>query len=413
MTVIRGDIKKETIPEDILAVLGERYVGIQYLSAGAAGAVFRAHDTDLDKKVAIKVLKSSSDRDLIAFQNEARAAAQLEHMNLVSTLNFGITANNNAYIILEFVDGLSLERFVDSNGRLPILQTVNLLQQIVSGLAHAHSKKIAHRDLKTSNIMIYGFGTSSLKAVIIDFGLASNQKLQDESQLASNAIFGSPLYMSPEQASGSKGDHRSDIYGLGCIAYRMITGSPPFDTDDLFTLLQMHREDDPPLLAELLPDVEIPDGLQECLDIMLQKDPDDRFQNVEEIGARLKAIEIGLIKEAEEELEELISAKKETAEAPKLPLLKSRKNGSRLLHCQCCSFWSLRQLKLLQSLCGDKLRHQWWWLPFWEFWKEGEIQTPQNSKTIGESRSQRSWKNTSGIKSFQEIEPTSTIPALC
>ncbi len=293
---------KESIPEDILAALGARYVNIEFLAAGANGAVFRAHDKNLDKKVAIKVLKSSSARDLIAFQKEARSAAKLEHINLVSILNFGITANNNAYIILEFVDGLSLDRFVESNGHLTFSQTMDLLRQVMAGLSHAHSKNIAHRDLKTSNIMVYGFGTSALKAVIIDFGLACDQKLQDESQMATNALFGSPLYMSPEQASGSKGDRRSDIYSLGCIVYRMLTGHTPFYSDDLFSLLQMHREEHPPLLTDLAQELDFPEGLQECLDIMLEKNPDDRFQSIEEILERFDKIEQTQKNTKEEEL---------------------------------------------------------------------------------------------------------------
>lgn len=316
---------QETIPEDILAALGERYVGIEFLAAGANGAVFRAHDKNLDKKVAIKILKSSNQRDLILFQKEARAAAKLEHINLVSILNFGITDNNNAYIILEFVDGLSLDRFVESNGHLSVAQSMDILRQVMNGLAHAHSKHISHRDLKTSNIMIYGFGTSSLKAVIIDFGLACDKKRQEESQLATNALFGSPLYMSPEQAGGAKGDERSDIYSLGCIAYRMITGHTPFHSNDLFTLLQMHREEHPPLLTDLAAAIEVPEDLQECLDMMLEKNPADRFQSVEEILDRFDRIEHGLRKKEEEILLREREAQRNAHKAAAPPLVQSFK----------------------------------------------------------------------------------------
>ncbi len=286
MTSIKN-ITNETIPDDILAALGDRYVDIEYLASGATGVVFKALDRNLDKKVAIKVLKSASERDLVGFQKEARAAAQLEHINLVSILNFGITSANNAYIILEFVDGLSLEKFIESSASIPLPLAINLLLQITNGLAHAHSKNIAHRDLKTSNVMVYGFGTSSLRAVIIDFGLAGDQKFEEESQL-STGIFGSPLFISPEQAQGKKGDFRSDIYSLGCIAYHLISGAPPFQSDDLFNLLRKHVEDDhPPLSA----DVEIPADLQDCLDRMLVKDPDQRIQRIEEVAEILNTIE--------------------------------------------------------------------------------------------------------------------------
>jgi serine/threonine protein kinase len=289
----------ETIPDDILAALGDRYVDIEYIASGASGVVFKALDRNLDKRVAIKVLKSASERDLVGFQKEARAAAKLEHINLVSTLNFGITSANSAYIILEFVDGLSLEKFIESSGSIPLPLAINLLLQIANGLAHAHSKNIAHRDLKTSNVMVYGFGTSSLKAVIIDFGLAGDQKLQEESQLLTG-IFGSPLFISPEQAQGKKGDFRSDIYSLGCIAYHLIAGTPPFQSNDLFTLLRQHVEDEHPPLSALVADVEIPADLQDCLDRMLDKDPDHRFQKVEDVAVIFSAIEQRMKRTAED-----------------------------------------------------------------------------------------------------------------
>jgi len=277
------------MPEDVSAELGDRYSSVTYISSGATASVFSALDAGLDKKVAIKVLKNVNERDLIEFQKEAKAAAKLDHKNLVSILNFGKTEKNRGYLIMGFVDGQSLDSLVEERGRLPLPLALNLLIQICDGLKHAHSKHIAHRDLKTSNIMVWNIDNDP-SAVVVDFGLAKERKDQEESKMGIGVAVGSPLYMSAEQANGMHGDERSDIYGLACIAYRIISGHTPFEAEELFDLLLMHINAEPPLLSELATDVDLPSELDNCLLKMLAKDPADRFQTIDEVGEILRGI---------------------------------------------------------------------------------------------------------------------------
>jgi hypothetical protein len=276
-----SSLNTNQMPDDVSSALGSRYSDIVYISSGATASVFGAHDSNLDKRVAIKVLRYLDERNLISFQKEAKSAAKLDHRNLVSILNFGKTHKNRAYLIMGFVDGKSLETIIEEQGRLPLPLAINLLIQICDGLKHAHSKHIAHRDLKTSNIMIENFETEP-SAVIVDFGLAKDHD-QEKSRTDTGAAVGSPLYMSPEQAQGKLGDERSDIYGLACIAYRMIAGETPFYSEDMFDLLRQHIDEEPPLLSDLAPAWEIPETLDLCLKKMLAKNPKDRPQTVIEV----------------------------------------------------------------------------------------------------------------------------------
>jgi tRNA A-37 threonylcarbamoyl transferase component Bud32 len=285
-------LNSSQLPDDVASALGSRYSDITYISSGATASVFSALDSNLDKRVAIKVLRHIDERGLISFQKEAKSAAKLDHPNLVSILNFGKTHKNRAYLIMSFVDGKSLDEIIEQKGRLPLPVALNLLIQICDGLTSAHAKRIAHRDLKTSNIMVQNFETEPL-AVIVDFGLAKDQD-QEISRTDTGAAIGSPLFMSPEQAQGRVGDEGSDIYALACIAFRMIAGETPFYSEDVFDLLRQHIHEQPARLSELAPAWEIPDQLDCLLDSMLSKNPKERPQSVSEVKDNLIRIQLSL-----------------------------------------------------------------------------------------------------------------------
>lgn len=311
MRAAHGLNQNQTMPNDVLEALGSRYKDIAYISHGATAAVFSAHDTNLDKPVAIKVLNTADERNLINFQKEAKSAAKLEHPNLVSILNFGKTNRNRAYLIMSFVDGKNLDEIVEEHGKLPLPIALNLLIQICDGLKHAHSKGIAHRDLKTSNIMVRNFETAP-HAVIVDFGLAKEHD-QEKSRTDTGAAVGSPLFMSPEQAQGKYGDERSDVYGLACIAFRIISGETPFYSEDMFDLLRQHIDEEPPLLSELAPAWETPEELDACLDAMLEKDIEKRTQTIKEVRDKLVRVRQIVEQKAEAGAQ---PQSKETASAP-------------------------------------------------------------------------------------------------
>ncbi len=300
--------RRTSVPGDVLDALGNRYSDLLYVDSGATSDIFSAHDCVLDKAVAIKILKEPSKKRLIAFQKEAKAAAKLSHPNLVHVLNFGITKNNHAYLITEFVDGDSLEQLLCKNGPLSPIEALSMMVQLCDGMTHAHNKGLAHRDLKTSNIIVNriepsstaqgsesgkfdGLGTNGWRKgrpVIVDFGLA--HETQNTEATHAGKFYGSPLFMSPEQASGRRGNERSDIYSMGCILFNMLTGKTLFTGSDIFEILGKHREQPHPRLIDVTPDLVHPPDLQYCLDKMLAKDPASRWQSMAELGQALDEI---------------------------------------------------------------------------------------------------------------------------
>ncbi|MGD9680991.1 MAG: protein kinase [Candidatus Obscuribacterales bacterium] len=275
-------------PADLLEKLGSRYSELEFLDRGGMGAIYRAHDGILDKQVAIKTLACHGTDNLLRFQSEARIASQLEHPAIVRTLDFGITESNLPYLIMDFVPGKSLERILEESGPLAWENAVSIAARIAGAMAFAHSKGISHRDLKTSNILIDGS-----RITVIDFGLARElqEKYGEESHRMTSvgAVLGSPLYMSPEQAHGEAGDHRSDIYSLGCILYRTLTGRAPFESDDYLTL--MNLKDSPP--PRLVPPDESsgwPSSLADIVERTLATAPVDRYQSMSELENDLSAL---------------------------------------------------------------------------------------------------------------------------
>lgn len=279
-----------TIPPDVLAKLGNRYSHFQFIGSGATATVFQAHDNTLAKHVAIKILKQNSQADLIRFQKEARIASKLDHPNLICILNFDVTEENNAFIVMDVIQGDDLKTIVDSRKHLPPERALAVAYYIARGMAYAHSKKLAHRDLKSSNVMVQDVDSSDMKVIVVDFGLA---KEQEQGKTGTAKVIGSPLYMSPEQAKGESADERADIYSLACIIYEMIAGSTPFQDDDLFKLLQKHAYEPAPKLSMMVPNTTLPEGLDELLLKMMEKDRVSRIQTMESVKQTILAIEQG------------------------------------------------------------------------------------------------------------------------
>lgn len=281
-----------TVPHDVLEKLGDRYTDVKYVSRGATSLVFSAHDRILDKRIAIKVLTPSRQEDFIRFQKEAKAASQLDHPNLVKILNFDITRKNHAYLIMDYVQGDDLDHIVNLEGKLSVELALEIALQICEAMQHAHQKQIAHRDLKASNVIVTSFGERTMHVTVVDFGLA-RVEVQEPSgrSTPSGGIQGSPRYMSPEQAQGKSGDARSDIYALGCIIFKMITGDTPFDDKELIGILHQHISAKPPKLGDCAPAI-VPDQLEVVVAKMLEKDPQNRYQHMSEVHAELETIRL-------------------------------------------------------------------------------------------------------------------------
>lgn len=250
---------KDQFPVDLLG----RYISPVLLGQGGMGLVFVAEDTVLDKSVAIKVLPAElqQDQKLVRFQKEARAAGKLNHPNIVSVLDFGVTKSGEPYMVMDFLDGQTLQDALAGRrqeDRLDLPTLLELIRGVCRGLSHAHEKGVLHRDIKSSNIMLCpvtdNAGVTSLQAQLIDFGIAHMRKEATEEGFESTgqAIVGSPAYMAPEIGRGGKATPRSDVYSLGCVLYQGLTGTVPFQADSSLALIEKHANEKPRPLLDLI-----------------------------------------------------------------------------------------------------------------------------------------------------------------
>jgi len=270
---------KLTIPEE----LQRRYSDFRVLGSGAMGAVFQAHDANLDKDVAIKLLKQRQIEPEVAirFQQEAKVASKLKHPNLVTLMDFGISEKGEPYIIMENCEGKSLSWYIEKRGALSLPAAVNIMAQICDGMEHAHNNGVIHRDLKPSNVIVCDEDLVNAKIKVLDFGIA---KLDDTngSVTRTGTILGTPYYMSPEQFSGDSVDRRTDIYAAGCMLFRMLTNCLPFEGDTMLQILQEKRETVAPRMADVSVDVDIPEHVEDVVAKCLEIDPDDRYSTMSE-----------------------------------------------------------------------------------------------------------------------------------
>ena len=268
-------------------VFADKYLIENLIASGGVGAVFKAKHLYMDRPVALKLLRPEFSADRFAirnFQREAMSTANLHHPNIVGVYDFGISAKDEPYLVMEYIDGPTLASLLDKHVSLPVFRVMNICAQICAGLAEAHSKGIVHCDLKPSNVMILGVEPNEA-VKLVDFGLAqmAPREATKNSKLTERMIVsGTPCYMSPEQASGKQADARSDIYALGCMLYEALTGVNFFDAENAIVTFAKHFHDIPPPLAAV-GGAPFSKSLQECVAKMLAKDPNDRPQTIEDV----------------------------------------------------------------------------------------------------------------------------------
>ncbi|MBY0460317.1 MAG: serine/threonine protein kinase, partial [Gemmataceae bacterium] len=258
------------------------YVIQDLIGRGGMGAVYQAEHIDLQRKVAVKVLTPTrGDGQQLAaerFMREARAAAALDHPNIVRV--FDVSRHGDTpYLVLEFVDGETLQQRIDRDGPLPAEVAAEYIAQAAAGLQHAHERGLVHRDIKPGNLMRDRAGVIK----IMDMGLARSGSDQDKltEMLDNGAVVGTADYISPEQAMNCQSiDVRADIYSLGATFYTLVTGKAPFEGNTTQKLMQ-HQFKMPPPLSKVNPDV--PSELSAVVTKMLAKKPDDRYQTPAEV----------------------------------------------------------------------------------------------------------------------------------
>lgn len=272
----------------VVAAVGSRYHIQAKVGTGAFADVYEAHDAVLDRTVAIKQFRldsfayPSKIEDLKKrILREAQVAAQLHHSNIVTTHDIILT-DERCVIVMEFVDGVTLEAIVEKHCRLGLPDTINILSQVAEALDHAHAHKVVHRDVKPANVMVSRSG----EVKVTDFGIAKTET--STNLTASGSILGTPDYMSPEQARAEHVDGRSDLFSLGCILYECLSGRKPFRGDGLTgVLLQIVNEEPEPLDCETLG---LPVAVQAVLKNALAKDPLKRFASGREFALALQSI---------------------------------------------------------------------------------------------------------------------------
>lgn len=241
-------------------LLDNRYEMLEILGVGGMAVVYKARDRVLDRFVAIKIMKDefSNDEEFRRrFRNESQAVAKLSHNNIVSIFDVSPSNSSVQYIVMELIEGITLKNYLQRKGSLSWQETLFFAQQISKALSHAHSRGIIHQDIKPHNIILLRDGTVK----VTDFGIARFEKNQ-ETRVIQEAI-GSVHYISPEQAKGSRIDHRADLYSLGVVMYEMLTGRVPFDGDTPIAIVMQHINAQAPLPSELVPG--IPRGMDDIV----------------------------------------------------------------------------------------------------------------------------------------------------
>jgi len=280
----------ETPKEELTtgSTFAERYQIIEELGKGGMGRVYKAHDTKIKEKIALKLIKPEIAKDkktIERFSNELRLARKVRHKNVCGMFDIGEEKGTH-YITMEFVPGEDLRSLIRRIGQLPIGKSIAIAKQICEGLAEAHRLGVVHRDLKSNNIMIDKEGNVR----IMDFGIA--RSIEAKGITGAGVMIGTPEYMSPEQVEGKEVDQRSDIYSLGIILYEMVTGRVPFEGDTPFTVGVKHKSEMPQNPKEL--NTQISDDLNRMILRCLEKEKERRYQSTGEVCSELENIERGI-----------------------------------------------------------------------------------------------------------------------
>ncbi|HEY9787373.1 MAG TPA: serine/threonine-protein kinase [Candidatus Obscuribacterales bacterium] len=277
-----------------------RYLIESIIGSGGMSVVFKATHLSMNKPVALKVLNpiySCDPTSVRRFQLEAKAAGNLDHPNIVRVFDCDSTDDGHVFLVMDLLTGTSLAEEIRMRGPLSPERALNIFRQICAGLRHAHENGIIHRDLKPSNIML-GFDKGRKEsAKIVDFGIAKLLPAHGtmggggQNLTQTGDIFGSPLYMSPEQCAGKELDVRSDIYSLGCVLYETLVGQPPFSGANPLETMYMHTNSPPPSVVSSSRGGAFYKRLDAIIQTCLQKDPDHRYRSAQQIEIDLNLVE--------------------------------------------------------------------------------------------------------------------------
>jgi serine/threonine-protein kinase len=281
--------------------LPERYEILNEIGSGGMGVIYKGKHRTTGADIAIKVMHPrdmTKTGHLQRFQQEARTAATLRHPNIVLVHDFGVTEHSIAFLVMEWLEGPTLENNLKQEGKLSLQRFLNIFEQCASALALAHKNGIIHRDIKPSNIILTKLEDREDVVKIVDFGIAKVLATEDEETLnltQTGEILGSPKFMSPEQCMGKAMDYRSDIYSLGCVMYEAIVGVAPLTAENSAQMFFKHMFEMPARPTSINPQLEMPELIEPLLFKTLQKEPDMRYGSMEELENDLKRVRLAMV----------------------------------------------------------------------------------------------------------------------
>jgi serine/threonine-protein kinase len=267
-------------------LFADRYEVVRRLGRGGMSVVYKARHIFLKRTVAIKVLKTQMMSDVInarRFRQEAEAASAIRHPNIVEVFDFGLSADGEPYLVMDYIDGSNLDDVIEKEGCLEQDRVIDIFLDTIEGLLELHSRSIIHRDLKPSNIMLFQ-REGRERACLIDLGIAKLSKAAPDQRLTrAGEVLGSPCYVSPEQAQNQPLDARSDVYSLGCAMYEALCGELPFHGDFPWETMMKHIAELPIPLNRRVPGLQIPEALNAVVMCALEKLPQNRFQSAQDM----------------------------------------------------------------------------------------------------------------------------------
>ncbi|MBX9724538.1 MAG: protein kinase, partial [Candidatus Obscuribacterales bacterium] len=276
--------------------LDDKYVITRLIAEGGMGKVYAGETKLVRRKIAVKILHPelcARPDMLLRFKMEAEIASSLSHPNIVNVFGSGMVAEGIPYLAMDYVEGESLETLIQKDGRVRTSLCVEIFTQLARALEYTHERGVIHRDLKPSNIMLQPEAEGKLLVKLLDFGIAKSVSVEDtiaRELTLPGTVFGSVLYMSPEQILGKKVDFHSDIYSYGCLLYHALTGQPPYQSKNPVDCMQMHVNESIPNLADTLENEQCAGELSKIVNTCLLKDQSQRFESSQQLRLALERV---------------------------------------------------------------------------------------------------------------------------